>query len=98
MVRRNEANFKLVRLHPPADGLCDGAQTRDQISEDFRNNGLFAIALRQLGRIVDLDHDRVGARGDGGQRHLRHEIAQADAVGGIDHDGEMRFGFQQRHG
>ena len=83
-----------MKLHPAADGFRDGAETRDEIGENFGQDRLFAIALRALGRIVDLDHHGVSARGHSGERHLRNVIAKADAVGRVDHDGQMCLRLQ----
>ena len=85
----------MTELHPPADGFRDGPQARNKVCENFGDDGLFAVALGELRRIVHFDHDRVGPGGDRGERHLRNKLAQTDPVGRIDHDGQMGFRLQK---
>jgi len=87
MVRRNRANFKSPELHSPPNCFGHGAQARDKIGKYFRENRLLAVALGELRRIVDLNHDGIRAGGDSRESHLRHEIAQADPVSRVNHDG-----------
>src|SRR3982074_2755201 len=84
-------------LPPAPNSFGNGAQTRDKLLENIRGKRLRAIALGQLRRIVNLDHERVRTRGQGRQRHLRNKFAQTDGVRWIDNYREMSACFENWH-
>ncbi len=58
---------------------------------------LVAVAQGRLGVGMDFDDQPVGAGGDGGGGHPRHQVRVARAVARIDHDRQVRALVQIRH-
>ena len=85
-----------LELNFASDSRGDMPNTGDEISKRFRTQRLFSIAPRAIRLMVNLNHDRVRAGGDGGQRHLRDEFTKADAVGRVNHHRQFGFRFQNR--
>jgi hypothetical protein len=81
------------RLDLAPDCFGDGSNPPNEIGKHFWPQRLFAIAPGTLGIVVHFNHQRVGPGRDRGERHLRHEIAQANTVGRIDHDWQARLRF-----
>lgn len=79
------------RLQRAPDGCGDGAKAWNEPGENFRRERLVTIALGLLGRIMDFDHEGVGAGGNSSERHLRHELAETKRVRWVDDHRQMRF-------
>ena len=54
-------------LQLASDGLGHGSYAINQIGEHFRLEGLFAVAPRLLGIVVDFDHECIGPSRDRGE-------------------------------
>src|SRR4029453_15222733 len=80
-------------LQRAADGCSNGAKTRNKPGKNLRRKRLVPIALSRLRRIVHFNHERIRARSDCSQAHLRDKFAQTQSVRWIDYNRQMRFGL-----
>src|SRR3954465_12382292 len=88
----------LSLCEPLAEQLRVGGDVAGVVGEVGRLERLRAVAQRDLGVLVDLDDDAVGADRRGGSAEPLHEAAVAGGVARVDDHRQVGVQLQPRHG